>query len=218
MSAVPLQPTLEPAAPPQRSKTKRKRRQQAKPLPTEADVQAAIASHEASEATNAAAAAASQAPTVPHWVSLTHTAPHRPLLFSADGRFVFLAAGGSVKIYDVATCVLLSTLTAPQSSNRDQEKEKGMADDDRVTCLRFSPANRMQLLVGSMDGWIRVWDYVNGHVLKSIHIGASVSYLAHHESQPSTLYVGTTGGIELAKRKKRLGLLTGESYSNLEQC
>lgn len=75
-------------------------------------------------------------------------------------------------------------------------------EDGRVvSCICISPQNAMQLLVGSMDGFIRIWDYTNGILTRSIDVGSPLTQMTAHSAHPSHVFVGTCS-LDVQKGKK----------------
>jgi NET1-associated nuclear protein 1 (U3 small nucleolar RNA-associated protein 17) len=79
----------------------------------------------------------------------------------------------SVKIYSLASAAHLSTLTPPPPEK--------FSTDQRVTSLVLNPHNSLQLIVGARDGTIRIWDFTEGILLRTIDIGMPIQHLASHE-------------------------------------
>jgi len=147
-------------------------------------------------------------------VSLAQGNPKRPVLFTPDAKLVvvkvakkyiakicrhfrlcFVASAASVKIYNAATCQHLSSLTP---AVLEEEARLGM-HDKMVTSLLLHPANPLQLVTGSLDGYVRVWDYLEGQLLRTMDIGYPVTALIAHHLNAGYIYVATTGEIDVRK-------------------
>jgi NET1-associated nuclear protein 1 (U3 small nucleolar RNA-associated protein 17) len=87
-----------------------------------------------------------------------------------------------VKIYNPLTAERMSALPVPEG------------DKDRtVTALLLLPSNDLRLLVASMDGYIRLWDYLEGQIVKEYKIGVPVTNMAMLPFDLSHLYISTIG-------------------------
>ena len=58
-----------------------------------------------------------------------------------------------------------------------------------MTSLLLNPCNAHQLVVGSLDGLIRLWDYREGRLLRTLDLGAPVHHACGHASLPDQLFV-----------------------------
>ncbi|KAL7422218.1 NET1-associated nuclear protein 1 [Cryptotrichosporon argae] len=82
-----------------------------------------------------------------------------PPVWSADGRFYFTVANTSVFVHSstAPTFTRLSTL----SSSHPQGHRKP------ITGLVLHPTNPLQLLTSSEDGTLKVWDWVEGRLIRT---------------------------------------------------
>ncbi|KAH9942941.1 WD40 repeat-like protein [Amylocystis lapponica] len=144
--------------------------------------------------TSKAAADAPPAPPAPwSWKSLTDSSTSRVApVFTKDGSYFFSAVGSSVKIHSVATGEIVSTLEPPSSSS-----EGRVSYSDAVTCAVLNPHNPYQLITGSSDGKIRIWDFLDAVLLQTINVSQSIYQLAAHEKFP--------GSVIVAAKKERNG-------------
>lgn len=53
----------------------------------------------------------------------------------------------------------------------------------------MSPHNPFQLITGSLDGLVRVWDFLDGALLQTIDIAQPIFHLAAHEGLPKCVFV-----------------------------
>ncbi|KAI0045205.1 WD40 repeat-like protein [Auriscalpium vulgare] len=125
------------------------------------------------------------------WTSVTDAGVGKlPPVFSKDGSYFFSAVGSSVKIYSTSTGAIVSTLSAPPL-------ETGPAGP--ITSAILNPQNEFQLITGSLDGHIRVWDFVDGVLIRNIQTEHEVYHLAAHPRYKG--YVFVAGGRSEKKRK-----------------
>ncbi|XP_054236967.1 WD repeat-containing protein 75 [Indicator indicator] len=78
-------------------------------------------------------------------------------VFSADSKYLLCASGDFVKVYSVATEETLRLIG-------------GHAD--RVTGIQLNPHNHMQLYSSSLDGTIKLWDFMDGIAIKTFTVGS----------------------------------------------
>ncbi|BGP24124.1 WD repeat domain 75 [Rhodotorula toruloides] len=137
------------------------------------------------------------------WLPLAHTvAATCPVVFSPDGSYCFIASGSAVKIYSVRTTQLMSTLSiSPYASSSSSQAPLQRAT---VSAVLLSPSNRRQLVVASTDGKVRLWDYLEGRLLRTLEMGAPVVHATANANLPDQLYVALEAPREpeaLAKRE-----------------
>ena len=88
-------------------------------------------------------------------------------------RFCFLASGSSIKVYVISSCQLVSSLDSIQAST-----SPGNFDSTVITGLFLNPSNSLQVITTSLDGHIRIWDYLDGSILRSINLGHPITCAA----------------------------------------
>lgn len=169
------------------------------------------------------------------WKSLTDSSASRvPPTFTKDGRCVvllccvlragerarsrlclcsyfFSAVGPSVKIHSVATGEVVSTLTPPPTSVSNASGSS--AQSDVITAAILNPHNPFQLISGSLDGYIRVWDFLDASLLQTINIAQPIFHLTAHERFRDHVFVAaarptkkkTSKGARLLLRSLRSG-------------
>lgn len=107
-------------------------------------------------------------------------------------RYAFVATGPLVKVYATDSVELLSTIAAPSSTPRSP-----------VSALLLNPANPLQLLVGALDGTLRVWDYTDGKLLRTLDLGSAVLHACGHRSLPDMLFVALRAATAVAENDER---------------
>lgn len=105
------------------------------------------------------------------------------------------ASGANVKIYSVSTGHVVSTLSPANTSSRPSAPT---GYGDAITSMALSPHNVFQLFTTSLDGCIRVWDFVDAVLLQTIDVGLPVLQLAMHQKFKSEVC------IAVSKKTKKL--------------
>ncbi|KAF8167608.1 quinon protein alcohol dehydrogenase-like superfamily [Crassisporium funariophilum] len=120
------------------------------------------------------------------WTSLTDPSSGRvPPVFTKDGSYFFALVGSSVKIYSTTSGLVVSTLTAPTSSD-------GRVSSDMLTSAIINPHNAFQLITGSLDGRLIIWDFVNATLLQIIEVGQPIHYICAHEQFKGYVFVAAS--------------------------
>ncbi|KAG6868876.1 hypothetical protein C0993_008624 [Termitomyces sp. T159_Od127] len=130
------------------------------------------------------------------WSYLTDPSPSKaPPLFTKDGKYFFSLVGSSVKIHSVATGQVVSTLSAPPSASN-------ITSTDLLTTAILNPHNSFQLITGSLDGRLFVWDYVEANLLQTLDISQPIHHLCAHESCKDVVFVAAS---RLSRKTKTCG-------------
>nr|XP_056717456.1 WD repeat-containing protein 75 [Euleptes europaea] len=77
-------------------------------------------------------------------------------VFSADGRYLLCASGDYIKVYSTATEECLHVL---------------QGHSNLVTGVQLNPQNHLQLYSWSLDGTIKLWDFLDGILIKTFVVG-----------------------------------------------
>ena len=109
--------------------------------------------------------------------------------------------GSSVKIYSSTTGQVVSTLSASPRSASSSEGAAGHSDV--ITSALLNPQNIFQLITGSLDGCIKVWDFLDAVLLQTIDLGQPIYHLAAHKKIKDYLFVSVT---RPNKKKSRAGM------------
>ncbi|KAK7465414.1 NET1-associated nuclear protein 1 [Stygiomarasmius scandens] len=119
------------------------------------------------------------------WVSLTDSHVSNALpVFTRDGSYFFSIGGSSVKIFSSSTGQLVSTLHSPRTDKQPSS--------DLLTSLILNPHNAFQIITGSSDGFLRVWDYLDASLLKTFDIGQPILHICAHEKHKDFVFVAVS--------------------------
>ncbi|XP_005373379.1 PREDICTED: WD repeat-containing protein 75 [Chinchilla lanigera] len=80
----------------------------------------------------------------------------RRAVFSADSKYIFCVSGDFVKVYSTTTEECVHIL---------------QGHTDLVTGIQLNPSNHLQLYSCSFDGTIKLWDYLDGILIKTFLVG-----------------------------------------------
>ncbi|XP_056351738.1 WD repeat-containing protein 75 [Oenanthe melanoleuca] len=95
-------------------------------------------------------------------------------VFSADSKYLLYVSGDFVKVYSVNTEETLRLIG-------------GHAD--LVTGIQLNPHNRMQLYSCSLDGTIKLWDFMDGIPIKTFTVGTKLLALYTLASAEDSVFV-----------------------------
>ena len=138
----------------------------------------------------------------------------------ADGgthSFFFVVASSSVKIHSRVTGQLVSTLSlAATTSSHTTWSGRQVSESHTaaITGLALNPANALQLLTCSLDGTIKVWDYLDAVLLKTIDLGFPVSHMVAHASIKGSVYVA----LRKPKNEGVSGVGTVDPFNHSGRC
>ena len=85
-----------------------------------------------------------------------------------------------MKIYSTSTGLVVSTLSAKRDTG---------SHTNTITSAILNPHNAYQLITGSLDGHIKVWDLLDGVLLQTIGVGNPVRHIAAHERWKDVVFV-----------------------------
>jgi NET1-associated nuclear protein 1 (U3 small nucleolar RNA-associated protein 17) len=122
------------------------------------------------------------------WTSLTDSNSNsHPPIFTKDGSHFFSIVGERIKIHSTASGKVVSTLPGPQDDGHQ----------DIITSAILSAHNSFQLITASLDGTIKVWDFLEGILLHTINLEQPIHHVCGHEKIKDYVFVAT------AKAKKK---------------
>ncbi|XP_075464532.1 WD repeat-containing protein 75 [Ascaphus truei] len=84
---------------------------------------------------------------------------YRRAVFSADGKYLLCVSGDFVKVYSTATEECIHALPG----------HRGL-----VTGIELNPKNHLQLYSCSLDGTIKLWDFMDGILIKTFLVGCKL--------------------------------------------
>lgn len=99
--------------------------------------------------------------------------------------YFFSLVGSSVKIYSSVTGLVVSTLTTPPTIDEQIRS-------DVLTCVVLNPHNAFQLITGSLDGRVMIWDFVNATLLQTINLGQPIHFMCTHEQFKDSIFVAAS--------------------------
>jgi len=103
-----------------------------------------------------------------------------------------VAALSSVKVFSRLTGQLVSTLSSTQSASTKKTwtgRQLCESHTAAITGLCVNPHNSLQLLTSSLDGTIKVWDYLDALLLRTIDVEFPISHMIAHSSIKGSVYV-----------------------------
>ena len=99
--------------------------------------------------------------------------------------YFFSLVGSSVKIYSSVTGLVVSTLTTPPTIDEQIQS-------DVLTSVVLNPHNAFQLITGSLDGRVMIWDFVNATLLQTINLGQPIHLMCTHEQFKESIFVAAS--------------------------
>lgn len=123
------------------------------------------------------------------WQSLTSCSSH---LSSWRYSYFFSLVGSSVKVHSVATGSAVSILSPPEDNG---------TSSTLLTCATLNPHNAFQLVTGSLDGRLMVWDFLDATLLKVIDITQPIHHICAHPDFKDSVFVAATR----SSRKTKMG-------------
>uniref|UniRef100_A0A8C2KY69 WD repeat domain 75 n=1 Tax=Cyprinus carpio TaxID=7962 RepID=A0A8C2KY69_CYPCA len=97
-----------------------------------------------------------------------------PPIISNDSRFVLCASGDLVKVYSTRTEEWLHSL---------------QGHTNQVTGITLNPANHLQVYSCSVDGTVKLWDFIDGILIKTFVIGCPLFAIYVSEKHEGVLFL-----------------------------
>ncbi|WWD15791.1 hypothetical protein CI109_100215 [Kwoniella shandongensis] len=94
-----------------------------------------------------------------------------PPVWSNDGRFYFTVAHNSIHIHS-STAPSFHRLSTLSSTHPDGHQKP-------ITSLHLSPLNPFQILTSSEDGTVKLWDWVEGRLVRTIEFKDNDAQVRH---------------------------------------
>ncbi|KAI6031486.1 WD40-repeat-containing domain protein [Pisolithus microcarpus] len=114
------------------------------------------------------------------WTSLTDTSvSSHPPIFTKDGSHFFSIAGSTIKIHSASSGKVVSMLPRSQDEGHT----------DTITSVTLGAHNSFQLFTASLDGTIKVWDFLEGILLRTIDLDQPIHHICTHEKIKDYIFV-----------------------------
>eukprot|EP01134_Creolimax_fragrantissima_P000341 CFRG0341T1 len=113
-----------------------------------------------------------------------------PPVFTPDSKYFLCCADGKVHLYSALTGLRVHTLTGHRAT---------------VTSIQISPENPLQAFTCSLDGDIRVWDYLDAVCLRVYTVGVPMVKMLMNEQalrERRVLYVVSAAAKKRGKKSK----------------
>ena len=86
---------------------------------------------------------------------------------------------------------MVSTLSSSPVGSSASRVASGEGHTDLITAAILNPENPFQLLTASLDGDIKVWDFLDAVLLRTIRIGQPISHICAHQKFLGQVFVST---------------------------
>ncbi|KAF9417570.1 hypothetical protein BGZ94_009944 [Podila epigama] len=105
-----------------------------------------------------------------------------PVVFTSDSSYFFACHAKSIRIFSVETGQIVRVLSS-------SSQEGGHTDT--VTAIMLNPKNTLQLYSASLDGTIKLWDFNDAVLLRTIEVGVPITNMVMSASTPDDVYITT---------------------------
>lgn len=93
----------------------------------------------------------------------------------------------------------MSTLSSSSTGSSGSRIASGEGHTDVITAAIINPENPFQLLTASLDGDIKVWDYLEAALLQTIRIGQPISHMCAHEKFRGQVFIAVMTKLKKGK-------------------
>jgi NET1-associated nuclear protein 1 (U3 small nucleolar RNA-associated protein 17) len=97
--------------------------------------------------------------------------------------------GSAIKVHSATTGEIVSTLSSPSLSQQKDGHAAEAGHSKSITALILNPSNAFQLISSSLDGTVKVWDYMDGSLLQTIDLAQAIFYMCAHASFDGFVFV-----------------------------
>ena len=148
-----------------------------------------------------------------HHLTSTHIHQRRQVrLLSVPCRVVpdyisshfFSVVGSAIKIHSATSGKIISTL--PGSPDEGHT--------DIITSVVLSPQNAFQLITASLDGTIKIWDFLEGVLLQTIGLDQPIHHVCTHEKIKDHLFVAAIKNKKSKSARESCPGSFNDSYSS----
>lgn len=108
--------------------------------------------------------------------------------------YFFSLVGSSVQIHSTTTGQVVSSLSAP-STNGTTKSQSNV-----FSCAVVNPHNPFQLITGSLDGCLMIWDSLDGSLLRTIDVNQPIHLICAHEQFKDYVFVAVSRPSTNAKQ------------------
>ncbi|KZV93849.1 WD40 repeat-like protein [Exidia glandulosa HHB12029] len=127
------------------------------------------------------------------WTTLTERSISRhPAVFTPDAKYFFIIVSASVKVYSATTGAVVSTLSAFSNDASSSASTSTSPGHRRtITSIMIHPGNPLQLVTASLDGTIKIWDYLDALLLDTIDLERPVTHMCADTSKPDSVFIAS---------------------------
>jgi NET1-associated nuclear protein 1 (U3 small nucleolar RNA-associated protein 17) len=124
---------------------------------------------------------------------------------SLSRRYFFSAVSSTIQVHSTTTGEAVSTLSASTGAAESEASSSpsSHSHSQAITSIIINPDNLFQLVTSSLDGTIKVWDYMDGVLLQTIDLAQPIFCLCAHASFKGYVFVAAGRSM---KRAKKTGL------------
>ncbi|KAG9289959.1 hypothetical protein G9A89_010265 [Geosiphon pyriformis] len=105
-----------------------------------------------------------------------------PVVFTSDTQFFFCCVANTIKIYSLTTGNCINTLSmSPNNGGHGEE----------VTSIVLHPTDSSLIYSASLDGTIKLWNYIESKLLKTFYLNTPIKGILIHPLCPKDVYALT---------------------------